>query len=94
MPLTVIAKLKAKSGSEEALFDLCRGLVAPTRAERGCIAYDLHRSADDPGLFMFTESWETRPLWEDHMKSPHLTAFGDKQDALIEAWELFTGEKV
>ena len=73
--LTVIARLKAKSGREGDLADLCRGLVEPTRAEKGCITYDLHRSHDDPGLFMFTESWESRPLWEDHMKSPHLAAF-------------------
>ena len=92
--LTVIAKLKAKAGSEEDLAALCRSLVAPTRAEPGCLAYDLHRSHDDPGLFMFTEAWESRPLWEEHMKSPHLAAFGEKQDAVIETWELFTGEKL
>ena len=94
MPLTVIAKLKAKAGSEEDLSALCQGLVAPTRAEEGCIAYDLHRSDDDPGLFMFTESWASRPLWERHMSSPHLAAFGERQEAVVESWDLFTGEKV
>ncbi len=35
-PLTVIAKLKAKSGSEERLYEVLRGLlVEPTRAEEG-----------------------------------------------------------
>ena len=42
-PLTVIAKFKAKSGSEEQLYEELRNLVAPTRAEEGCINYDLHR---------------------------------------------------
>ncbi|RYC30990.1 antibiotic biosynthesis monooxygenase [Lichenibacterium minor] len=92
--LTVIAKLKAKGGREEDLAALCGSLVGPTRAEKGCLTYDLHRSHDDPGLFMFTESWESRPLWEEHMKSPHLVAFGEKQDDVIEAWDLFTGEKL
>ena len=94
MPLTGVAKLKPKTGAEEDLAALCRGLVAPTRAERGCIAYDLHRSSDDPGLFLFTESWESRPLWEEHMKSPHLAAFGERQEAVIESWDLFTGERM
>lgn len=93
-PLTVIAKLKAKSGQEDALEALLQSLVGPTRAEVGCIAYDLHRSHDEPGLFMFTESWESRASWDDHMRSPHLVAFGEKQGALTESWELFTGEKV
>ena len=92
--LTVVARLKAKDGREEEFAALCRGLVEPTRAEKGCLVYDLHRSHDDFGLFMFTESWESRPLWEDHMKSPHLAAFGDRQDVVVETWELFTGEKV
>ena len=54
-PLTVIARLKAKDGSEEKLGAMLRALVAPTRAEKGCINYDLHRSHDDPGLFIFYE---------------------------------------
>ena len=94
MPLTVIATLKAKPGMEDALFAALKGLLAPTRAERGCVFYDMHKSADEPGLFMFTEEWETRPLWDDHMKTPHLQAFAARQEALCESWTLFTGEKV
>jgi quinol monooxygenase YgiN len=33
--LTVIAKLKAKSGAEEQLYEECRKLIAPTLAEEG-----------------------------------------------------------
>ena len=93
-PLTIIAKLKAKDGCEEQLGGMLRGLVGPTRAERGCVTYDLHRSHEDPGLFIFYETWESRPLWEDHMKSPHLVEFGEKQGAVTESWELFVGEKL
>jgi quinol monooxygenase YgiN len=93
-PLTVIAKLKAKSGSEEQLYAELRNLVEPTRAEEGCINYDMHRSVEDFGLFMFYETWESRPLWEQHMESAHLQEFSSKQDELCETWELFAGEKV
>ncbi len=93
-PLTVIAKLKAKRGSEEQLYEELRNLVAPTRAEEGCINYDMHRSVDEPGLFMFYENGESRPLWEQHMESPHLQEFSSKQEELTETWELFVGEKV
>ena len=93
-PSTVIAKLKAQSGSEESLYEELRNLVEPTRAEEGCINYDLHRSVEDPGLFMFYENWESRPLWEQHMESAHLSEFSGKQEELTETWELFVGEKV
>jgi hypothetical protein len=59
---TITAKLKAKSGAEERLFEECRKLVGPTLAEEGCINYDMHRSAEDPGLIMFYENWTSRPL--------------------------------
>jgi quinol monooxygenase YgiN len=68
--LTIIAKLKAKDGAEDQLFEECRKLVGPTRAEEGCINYDMHRSVEDPGLIMFHENWTSRPLWERHMESP------------------------
>ena len=93
-PLTIIAKLKAKPGSEDRLYEACRKLVAPTRAEEGCINYDMHRSVEDPGLVMFYENWETKPLWERHMESPHLTEFSAETEDVIEVWELFQGEKV
>ena len=92
--LTIIAKLKAKSGAEEQLFEECRKLVGPTLAEEGCINYDMHRSVEDPGLIMFYENWTNRPLWERHMESPHLQEFSANTDDIVEVWELFQGEKV
>ncbi len=92
--LTVIAKLKARSGHEEQLYEELRNLVEPTRAEEGCMNYDLHRSVEEPGTFMFYENWESRPLWEQHMESLHIQEFSGKQDELAETWELFVGEKV
>ncbi|WP_294640058.1 putative quinol monooxygenase [uncultured Aureimonas sp.] len=92
--LTVVARLKAKSGSEAGLERELRALVAPTRAEKGCLNYDLHRSAQDPGLFVFHENWESRALWDAHMNSAHIQAFSQKQGELTESWELFDGEKI
>lgn len=94
MPLTVIATLKARDGREEESFRELQVLVEPTRKETGCLIYELHRSHEDSGLFMFTESWASRPEWDTHMQTPHLAAFGAKQDDLAASWTLFVGEKV
>ncbi|MDT7951462.1 MAG: putative quinol monooxygenase [Acetobacteraceae bacterium] len=93
-PLTVVAKLTAKPGKEDELLPMLQALLAPTHAEPGCINYDLHRSHEQPGTFMFIESWASRELLEAHMKSPHLVEFSDKQGALTESWDLFVGELV
>lgn len=93
-PLTIVATLTAKPGKEDELLPLLKALVAPTRAEAGCINYELHRSHEQPGTFVFTESWASRELWDAHMKSPHLVEFGEKQGAVTENWSLFVGELV
>jgi len=93
-PLTIIAKLKAKAGAEDQLYNECRKLIAPTLAEEGCINYDMHRSIEDPGTIMFYENWTTKPLWEQHMQAPHLTEFSTVTEGIVEVWELFQGEKV
>lgn len=93
-PLTIIAKLEAKPGTEEQPYEGCRKLIAPTLAEVGRINYDMHRSAEDPGTIMFHENWTTEPLWEQHMGSPHLNEFSAATEDVVEVWELFQGEKV
>ena len=92
--LTVVATLKAKPGCEDKLLAMLQELLAPTRAETGCINYDLHRSDDEAGTFLFHEAWESRSLWEAHMQSPHLVAFSEANGALTESWTLFTGQRL
>ena len=81
--LTVVAKVRAKPGFEEAVLAELTALVAPTRAEEGCINYDLHRSQTEPAVFLFYENWTTREALDKHSKSPHLTAWGAKQAEML-----------
>lgn len=46
--VTVVATFKSKPGMEKTVKAAIEAVIAPTRAEPGCINYDLHRSADDP----------------------------------------------
>lgn len=93
-PLTIIATLTAKPGKEEELLSMLKALVAPTRTESGCINYELHRSHEHPGTFIFTESWASADLWEAHKNSPHLVEFSEKQCTVAESWTVFVGELV
>ncbi|MEP3200108.1 MAG: putative quinol monooxygenase [Lentilitoribacter sp.] len=88
MTLTIVAKLTAVAGQEEFLAKQLSTLVAPTRAEKGCIQYDLHQSNEDPAVFLFFELWETRELWQDHMNSAHIKANGIATNGKIDNVEL------
>ena len=61
-------------------------LIAPTRAEDGCIQYDLHLDNENPNFFVFYENWETRELWQTHMSAPHLAAYMKATDGAVESF--------
>ncbi len=86
--LILIAQLEARPGREEELEAVLRGLVAPSRADEGCLAYDLHRDIEVPSRFALTEAWASRELWQKHMETPHLDAFRAKADDLVASWNL------
>ena len=71
-PLTVVAVFRARPGSEMALKAALQAMVPPTRAEEGCINYDLNQADDDPGLFFFHETWESSDHHRAHLAAPHL----------------------
>jgi len=69
---TVVARLRAKSGQEARLRGELQSLVGPTRAEAGCVTYDLHESTGEPGCFLFYEVWKKPSDLEAHFQTPHM----------------------
>ncbi len=76
--LIVVARMIAAPGKADALAKEMAVLVADTRKEPGCLRYDLHRGSDNPDVFVFVEEWESRGLWEAHMKGAALRAFNER----------------
>jgi quinol monooxygenase YgiN len=81
--VTVFALVKAKPGMEETVKQELSALVAPTRAEEGCINYDLHQSLDYKGHFRFYENWTSKELLDRHLQSAHVKRFIEKVDQLL-----------
>ena len=81
--LTVVATCKAKPGQEAALRHELLALIPITRKEPGCLNYDLHQAADNPGLFLFHENWTSKQHLDDHLARPHLQAFLAKAGELL-----------
>jgi quinol monooxygenase YgiN len=81
--VTVIATLKARPGQEEALRQELLALIPTTRKEEGCLNYDLHRSLDDPAIFVFHENWTDQAALDAHLANTHLTSFMEKADGLL-----------
>ena len=72
----VIATLTVKSEMKAELFAAAKDCIAATRAEKGCISYDLFESTTDPDKLVFVEQWESAEHLPQHSKSDHMRAFG------------------
>jgi len=81
--VTVVARMRARSGKEEELKKVLVGLIAPSRQDPGCVNYDLHQSNEHKSCFLFLENWESKELLDKHLATPHLKAFIAKIDDLL-----------
>ncbi len=73
--IIVVAQMTSQADKLDELRAELRALLAPTRAEKPCIQYDMHESADTPGTFLFYEIWESHADLEAHLATPHLQRF-------------------
>lgn len=86
--LTIVANITATPGKTDLVKAELEKLIAITRAEEGCITYDLHQDNENPAHFMFYETWESRELWQTHMQAPHLAAYMDATEGAVAEFTL------
>ena len=70
--VTVIARIKAKTGEVQRVKEELLKLLAPTRAENGCMNFDMHQGATDQSQFLFHENWTGKAALEAHFETPHI----------------------
>ena len=73
-PLTVVAKIVAKSESVEGVHRELLKILEPSRAEEGCISYNLFQDTENAAIFVMVENWKSADHLAEHMKTPHFNA--------------------
>ena len=86
--LTVIAHIYANPGHEAEVKAELEKLLPITRAEDGCINYDLHTDNADPTHFVFHENWASKAALKNHLSAPHLKAYMKAVDGKIRDFTL------
>lgn len=74
----VVAHLTAKPESVEETCKILIDLTEMTRAEAGCITYELHQNTADPTDLTFIEEWTDDASLDAHLASAHLAAAREK----------------
>ncbi len=72
--LQVVATIPAKAGSEDGIREVLTTLATATRAEDGCVAYDLFESGGAPGTFVTVERWRDQAALDAHLAGPAVEA--------------------
>ena len=70
----MVVEFRARPGREADLRAALLDLVVPTRAEDGCLRYDLHDDTADPARFAFYEVWASAAHHRAHDATPHVSA--------------------
>ena len=82
--LTILAKILVKEGKVDLVKNELLKLIEVTRAEEGCINYDLHQDKENENLFLFHENWTNRDLWQKHMQNTHLAEYVKATEGAVE----------
>jgi quinol monooxygenase YgiN len=82
--IRLLAFLEAKKWKELELERILLDLIPPTLQEPGNIAYVLHKSVENPQVFMFDELWVDEIAIEEHFKQPHMLNLIEKLNPLLE----------
>lgn len=73
--IVTIAHVKIQPGQRDAFLAAVPDFLVATRAEQGCIVYDLVECVGDENHFVTVERWEERAQVDAHMGLPHTQAF-------------------
>jgi quinol monooxygenase YgiN len=92
--VALVVMMHAKPGQELLLQAELTALVRPTRNEEGCLLYDLHRSTDVPGDFLFFEIWYNREAHAAHKQTPHFLRWNARKDILLASRESTFWKKI
>ena len=81
--LRVVARITARPDTVNQVREILLGLVAPTRAEEGCVVYELLQNRTDPTDFTFVEEWASDATFERHHTTEHIRSAFPKLQALV-----------
>lgn len=73
--IVLVARLKVKNETVEEGKRLALSLVEPSRAEAGCLNYDIHQAIDDETVFVWHETWANKAALDEHFAMPYFTDF-------------------
>lgn len=83
--IRVVARVNVRPEKLEETLQAFNALVAASRAEAGCISYEMLQNLEDPQDLTFIEEWASKEILDEHFVTPHFTAAASRVDELLTA---------
>jgi quinol monooxygenase YgiN len=83
VPIHVIARHWARPETVDEVRRILLSLIEPSRAEPGCLKYELLQNADDPTDFTFVEAFASEDALKAHAAAPYIAGLAPKLKALV-----------
>ncbi len=81
----VVAHLTARPDKIEETREALAAVIDATRAEDGCITYELMQNSAEPTDFTFVEEWSDDAALDAHLESEHIRALRSTAGVLLAA---------
>ncbi|WP_419735879.1 putative quinol monooxygenase [Pseudomonas sp. COR18] len=82
--IRVVAILQSKPGKAAELEAVLKAAVVPSRQEACCHEYTLHVDRENPGRFVFIETWSDMDAIERHRVTQHYGIMGAAAADLVQ----------
>ncbi len=82
-PIHVLARHRARPETVAEVRRILLSLIDPSRAEPGCLKYELLQNADDPTDFTFVETFVSEDALKLHAAAPYIAGAAPRLKDLI-----------
>lgn len=80
----IIARISSRAHTAQQVRDILTALVPPSRAEAGCLSYELFQDDESPQDFITVESWADAAAVQAHLATSHVAQAIEKAASLLE----------
>lgn len=87
-----LARMVSKQGKENELCNALSALLKPSRAEEGCLRYELARDTENDRLFTVIEMYRSKAAFEFHSQQSYLVTLKAQLATLADSVEITLSE--
>jgi len=84
MTITKRVTFIAKEGCEDKMKELLSAMVKPSKAEDGCLFYEIVQYEKNPRKFMAVETWRDEAALDGHKGSAHYAVYKSSYEPYCE----------